>query len=41
VVEAELRTAFPLDNAQINGLVADISRRLKRRFQPARRPDRS
>ena len=34
VVEAELRTAFPLDNAQINGLVADISRRLKRRVQP-------
>ena len=34
VVEAEIRTAFPLDNAQINGLVADISRRLKRRVQP-------
>src|SRR6266571_942526 len=34
VVEAEIRTAFPLDNAQISGLVADISRRLKRRVQP-------
>src|SRR5258707_11118835 len=34
VVEAEIRTAFPLDNAQINGLVADISRRLKRRVHP-------
>jgi F-type H+-transporting ATPase subunit delta len=34
VVEAEIRTAFPLDNAQINGLVADIARRLKRRVQP-------
>ena len=34
VLEAEIRTAFPLDNAQINGLVADISRRFKRRVQP-------
>jgi F-type H+-transporting ATPase subunit delta len=34
VVETEIRTAFPLDNAQINGLVADVSRRLKRRVQP-------
>ena len=34
VVEAEIRTAFPLDNAQITGLVADISRRLKRRVHP-------
>ena len=34
VVEAEIRTAFPLDNAQVNGIVADISRRLKRRVQP-------
>ena len=34
VVEAEILTAFPLDNAQINGLVADISRRLNRRVQP-------
>jgi len=34
VLEAEIRSAFPLDNAQINGLVADVSRRLKRRVQP-------
>ena len=34
VVEAEIRSAFPLDNAQVNGLVADISRRFKRRVQP-------
>jgi len=34
VVEAEIRTAFPLDNAQINALVADVSRRFKRRVQP-------
>jgi F-type H+-transporting ATPase subunit delta len=34
VVEAEIHTAFQLDNAQITGLVADISRRLKRRVQP-------
>src|SRR5882672_7120526 len=31
VVEAEIRTAFPLDNAQVNGLVADLGRRFKRR----------
>jgi F-type H+-transporting ATPase subunit delta len=34
VLEAEIRTAFPLDNAQINGLVADVSKRFKRRVQP-------
>ena len=34
VVEAEIRTAFPLDNAQVNGLVADLGRRFKRRVQP-------
>jgi F-type H+-transporting ATPase subunit delta len=34
VLEAEIRTAFPLDNAQINGLVADISKRFKSRVQP-------
>ena len=34
VLEAEIRTAFPLDNAQVNALVADISRRFKRRVQP-------
>jgi F-type H+-transporting ATPase subunit delta len=34
VLEAEIRTAFPLENAQVNGLVADISKRFKRRVQP-------
>jgi F-type H+-transporting ATPase subunit delta len=34
VLEAEIRTAFPLDNAQVNALVADISKRFKRRVQP-------
>ena len=34
VLEAEIATAFPLDNAQINGLVADVSKRFKRRVQP-------
>ena len=34
VVEAEIRTAFPLGNAQITGLVADLERRFKRRVQP-------
>jgi F-type H+-transporting ATPase subunit delta len=34
VVEAEIRTAFPLDNKQLAGLVADLERRFKRRVQP-------
>ena len=34
VVEAEIRTAFRLDNAQLSGLVADLERRFKRRVQP-------
>ena len=34
VLEAVIRTAFPLDNAQANALVADVSRRFKRRVQP-------
>ena len=34
VLEAEIASAFPLDNAQINGLVADVSKRFKRRVQP-------
>src|SRR5258708_21332994 len=34
VVETEIRTAFPLDNAQINGLVAAISRPLNRSVHP-------
>jgi F-type H+-transporting ATPase subunit delta len=40
VLEAEIRSAFPLDNAQINGLVADIARRFKRRIQPRVTVDR-
>jgi F-type H+-transporting ATPase subunit delta len=40
VLEAEIRTAFPLDNAQVNALVADISRRFKRRIQPRVTVDR-
>jgi F-type H+-transporting ATPase subunit delta len=34
VVEAEIRTAFPLDNKQLASLVADLERRFKRRVQP-------
>ena len=34
VVEAEIRTAFPLDNKQLAGLVADLERRFKHRVQP-------
>jgi F-type H+-transporting ATPase subunit delta len=34
VLEAEIRSAFPLDNAQITGLVAEVSRRFKRHVQP-------
>jgi len=34
VVEAEIRTAFRLDNAQLSALVADLERRFKRRVQP-------
>jgi F-type H+-transporting ATPase subunit delta len=34
VVEAEIRTAFRLDNAQLSGLVADLERRFRRRVQP-------
>jgi F-type H+-transporting ATPase subunit delta len=34
VLEAEILSAFPLDNAQINGLVADISKRFGLRVQP-------
>ena len=41
VVEAEIRSAFPLDNAQVTGLVADISRRFKRRVQPRVTLDKS
>ena len=34
VVEAEIRTAFPLDNKQLSGLVADLERRFKRKVKP-------
>lgn len=34
VVEAEIRTAFRLDNAQLSALIADLERRFKRRVQP-------
>ena len=34
VVEAEIRTAFPLDNRQLAGLVADLERRFRHRVQP-------
>jgi len=34
VVEAEIRTAFPLDNKQLASLVADLERRFKHRVQP-------
>lgn len=34
VVEAEIRTAYPLDNQQLSGLVANLERRFKRRVQP-------
>ena len=40
VLEAEIASAFPLDNAQINGLVADVSKRFKRRVQPRVSVDR-
>ena len=34
VLEAVIRSAFPLDKAQTTALVADVSRRFKRRVQP-------
>ena len=40
VVEAEIRTAFPLDNKQLSGLVASLERRFKRRVQPRVSQDR-
>jgi F-type H+-transporting ATPase subunit delta len=40
VLEVEIRSAFPLENAQITALVADISRRFKRRVQPRVTVDR-
>ncbi len=34
VVEAEIRTAFPMANGQLEGLVGDLERRFKRKVQP-------
>ena len=34
VVEAQIQTAFPLDEAHLAGLVADLERRFKRKVQP-------
>lgn len=40
VVEAEIRTAFPMDDAQLKTLVADLERRFKRKVQPRVTVDR-
>ena len=34
VVDAQISTAFPLEGAQLAGLVADLERRFKRRINP-------
>ncbi len=34
VVDAEIASAFPLDDAQLAGLVADLEKRFKRRINP-------
>lgn len=34
VVEAEIASAFPLDEAQLKALVSDLERRFKRRVEP-------
>lgn len=34
VVEAEIATAFPLDDSQLKTLVSDLERRFKRKVQP-------
>ena len=34
VVEAEIRTAFPMKNGQLEDLVKDLERRFKRKVQP-------
>ena len=34
VVEADIRTAFPMANGQLETLVADLERRFKRKVQP-------
>ncbi|MGB7543277.1 MAG: F0F1 ATP synthase subunit delta [Burkholderiales bacterium] len=40
VVEAQIQTAFPLDDAHLAGLVADLERRFKRKVQPQVSVDR-
>lgn len=40
VVEADIRTAFQLDNAQLTSLVAEVSRRVRRRVHPRVTVDR-
>ena len=34
IVEAEIASAYPLDDAQLNALVSDLERRFKRKVQP-------
>ena len=34
LVQADIRSAFPLNNAQVSSLVADLERRFKRRVHP-------
>jgi F-type H+-transporting ATPase subunit delta len=40
VVEAQIQTAFPLDDAHLAGLIADLERRFKRKVQPQVTVDR-
>ena len=41
VVEAQITTAFPFDDGQLAGLVADLERRFKRRVTPQVTVDRN
>jgi F-type H+-transporting ATPase subunit delta len=41
VIDADITTAFELDQAQLQGLVADLERRFKRRVNPHVRIDKS
>jgi F-type H+-transporting ATPase subunit delta len=41
VVEAEIRTAFPMANGQLESLVADLERRFKRKVRPQVVEDKS
>jgi F-type H+-transporting ATPase subunit delta len=40
VVEAEIRTAFPMDDAQLKAIVVDLERRFQRKMQPRVTVDR-